>query len=86
MPLCLNHLCNTELLLFLQNVTDARLMVFKPLVDAFDSLPWIQPKKDIRILDAAAGTGLVAEYLYKRGYTNLDALDISQVRSIWKIQ
>ena len=82
MPLCLNHLYNTELLLFLQNINDAHYVVVKPAIDIFDSLPWIQSKKDMRILDAAAGTGLVGEQLYKRGYTNLDALDISQVRSI----
>ena len=33
--------------------------------------------KDMRILDAGAGTGLVGEWLQKLGYTNLDALDPS---------
>ena len=34
-------------------------------------------RKDMRILDAGAGTGLVGEWLQKLGYTNLDALDPS---------
>lgn len=33
--------------------------------------------KDMRILDAGAGTGLAGEWLNKLGYTNLDALDAS---------
>ena len=36
------------------------------------------PKKDIKILDAGAGTGAIGEMLKARGYTNVDALDISQ--------
>ncbi|XP_027056417.1 uncharacterized protein LOC113683380 [Pocillopora damicornis] len=36
------------------------------------------PGKDIRILDAGAGTGGIGEMLKARGYTNVDALDISQ--------
>ena len=34
--------------------------------------------KDIKILDAGAGTGLIGEMLVKQGYTNIDALDLSQ--------
>jgi len=34
--------------------------------------------KDIKILDTGAGTGIIGEMLAKRGYTNIDALDISQ--------
>ena len=36
------------------------------------------PRKDIKILDAGAGTGAIGEMLKARGYTNVDALDISQ--------
>ena len=34
--------------------------------------------KDMKILDAGAGTGGIGEMLKVRGYTNVDALDISQ--------
>ena len=34
--------------------------------------------KNMRILDAGAGTGIIGEMLVKQGYTNIDALDISQ--------
>ena len=34
--------------------------------------------KDIKILDAGAGTGIIGEMLVKQGYTNIDGLDISQ--------
>lgn len=33
--------------------------------------------KNARILDVGAGTGLVGEYLKKRGFCNLDALEPS---------
>lgn len=36
------------------------------------------PKDQLKILDAGAGTGLTGVELYKLGYTNIDALDISQ--------
>lgn len=36
------------------------------------------PKKQIRLVDAGAGTGKVAARLKEHGYTNIDALDISQ--------
>ena len=36
------------------------------------------PQKDMKILDAGAGTGGIGEMLKARGYTNIDALDISQ--------
>ena len=36
------------------------------------------PSKEMKILDAGAGTGGVGEMLKARGYTNVDALDISQ--------
>jgi len=34
--------------------------------------------KNIKILDAGAGTGIIGEMLIKQGYTNIDGLDISQ--------
>ena len=34
--------------------------------------------KDIKILDAGAGTGIIGEMLVQRGYKHVDALDISQ--------
>ena len=37
-----------------------------------------QEKEDLRIMDAGAGTGFIGEYLKQQGYTNVDALDISQ--------
>jgi len=33
--------------------------------------------KTARILDAGAGTGLVGQQLYQRGYSNLEAMDLS---------
>ncbi|CAH3129686.1 unnamed protein product [Pocillopora meandrina] len=52
-------------------------------VEAFDRTMenkevYPNPGKDIRILDAGAGTGGIGEMLKARGYTNVDALDISQ--------
>ncbi|XP_078614383.1 methyltransferase-like protein 27 [Branchiostoma floridae x Branchiostoma japonicum] len=35
-------------------------------------------RSQIRILDVAAGTGLVGEELHKMGFTNMDAVDCSQ--------
>ncbi|XP_066269138.1 methyltransferase-like protein 27 [Branchiostoma lanceolatum] len=35
-------------------------------------------RKEVRILDVAAGTGLVAERLVRKGFTNIDAVDGSQ--------
>ena len=37
-----------------------------------------KPRDEIRIIDAGAGTGLMAVELQNLGYTNLHALDISQ--------
>ena len=34
--------------------------------------------KDIKILDAGAGTGIIGEMLVHLGYKNIEALDISQ--------
>ena len=41
------------------------------------ALSKLLPKKDAEILDAGAGTGLVGEELFKQGYTNLTAVDLS---------
>ena len=35
-------------------------------------------QSQIRIIDAGAGTGLAGVELFKLGYTNIDALDVSQ--------
>ena len=37
-----------------------------------------EANKDIKILDAGAGTGIIGEMLVQRGYRNIDALDISE--------
>ncbi|XP_078354678.1 methyltransferase-like protein 27 [Oculina patagonica] len=52
-------------------------------VEAFDRAMqsadvYPNPRKDMKILDAGAGTGAIGEMLKARGYTNVDALDISQ--------
>ena len=60
----------------------ARLSYHKPMVEYLDvAIRKVFPaenKSRIRIIDAGAGTGLVGEALAKLGYTNMDALDISQ--------
>ena len=37
-----------------------------------------EANKDIKILDAGAGTGIIGEMLVQQGYSNIDALDISE--------
>ena len=37
-----------------------------------------KPKSEVRIMDMGAGTGLLGVELNKIGYTNVDALDVSQ--------
>ena len=39
---------------------------------------FLEAKKDIKILDAGAGTGIIGEMLVQQGYRNIDALDISE--------
>ena len=55
---------------------------FKPFVESFDAtvkqVLKDKPKDQIKIIDVAAGTGLIGVELQKLGYTNLHALDISQ--------
>ena len=45
----------------------------EPAVDVL--VTYVSP--DAKILDAGAGTGLVGEILYQRGYTHLEAMDMS---------
>ena len=52
-------------------------------VEAFDRAMkstdvYPNPRKDMKILDAGAGTGGIGIMLKARSYTNVDALDISQ--------
>ncbi|MEQ9001019.1 MAG: class I SAM-dependent methyltransferase [Coleofasciculus sp. B1-GNL1-01] len=42
------------------------------------TLSKLLPKKNAKILDAGAGTGLVGEALAQQGYTNLTAVDLSE--------
>ncbi|HAC65789.1 MAG TPA: hypothetical protein DCF68_20230 [Cyanothece sp. UBA12306] len=42
------------------------------------TLSQLLPQKDLAILDAGAGTGLVGEALAKEGYVNLTAIDLSE--------
>ena len=49
---------------------------FNKAVQSKDIFP--EGNKDIKILDAGAGTGIIGEMLVQQGYTNVDALDISE--------
>merc|ERR1711942_297306 len=40
--------------------------------------PKAEDRKNARILDLAAGTGLVGHDLYKEGFTNIDGVDFSE--------
>ena len=55
---------------------------YKPFAESFDEtvkrVLTDRPKEAIKIIDVAAGTGLIGVELQKLGYTNLQALDISQ--------
>ena len=50
----------------------------KALDAAFKKVFQDKALSQIKIIDAGAGTGLAGEELFKLGYTNIDALDISQ--------
>ena len=50
----------------------------KALDAAFKQVFQDKSRSQIKIIDAGAGTGLTGEELFKLGYTNIDALDISQ--------
>jgi len=56
--------------------------VYKPMADTFNAavlkaFPH-KRKEEIKIIDVAAGTGLVGVELFKLGFTRIDALDSSQ--------
>merc|ERR1719348_3874 len=40
--------------------------------------PKAEDRKNARVLDLAAGTGLVGQDLYKEGFTNIDGVDFSE--------
>lgn len=67
---------------FQEVVHDARSVYHQPLAECLDeAIKHVfpdKPKDEIKIIDAGAGTGLMAVELQKLGYTNLHALDISQ--------
>lgn len=54
----------------------------EPMVRVFDEAIKIampsKPKCQVRIMDMGSGTGLLGVELNKRGYTNVDALDVTQ--------
>ena len=62
-------------------VVVARAIFHKPLAESLDEAIRRflagKEKDDVKIIDAAAGTGLIGVELNKLGYTNLCALDIS---------
>lgn len=47
-------------------------------IQAVHALEKVQPTKNIRILDAGAGTGMVGEVLVELGYKNITAIDLSE--------
>ena len=72
----------TEFSSVLQQNLTAQVAFRKPLADCLDDaikqVFQVKAKDEIKIIDAGAGTGLMAVELIKLGYTNLHALDISQ--------
>ena len=66
-----------------QDLNGAGCVHHKPMAEFFDSaftevFQGKKSKREIRIMDAGAGTGLLGVELHKLGYANIDALDISQ--------
>jgi len=63
-------------------VVAAGAIYYKPFTESFDEIVKQvikdKPKDKMKIIDVAAGTGLIGVELQKLGYTNLHALDISQ--------
>ena len=72
----------TQLFSVLQQSLAAQVAFRKPLAECLDDVIkqdfQVKAKGEINIIDAGAGTGLMAVELQKLGYTNLHALDISQ--------
>lgn len=78
--ICLGYVL---LLYCFQDVLQGAQVIFrKPLAESLDAaIKQVFPDKtqsQIKIIDAGAGTGLAGLELFKLGYTNIDALDISQ--------
>ena len=67
---------------FFHQVTgEAGYVAYKTCTPIFDQLlreKIVSKHSELRILDAGAGTGIVGKALKDLGYTNIDALDISQ--------
>lgn len=64
-----------------QDVLASGYVAFNDVADTFDSSMtkcFGEQRKTMKILDVGTGTGLVGENLCGRGYTRIDALDISQ--------
>ena len=68
--------------LFQDVLQGAQVIFRKPISESLDAaIKQVFPDKtqsQIKIIDAGAGTGLVGLELFKLGYANIDALDISQ--------
>ncbi|XP_078362183.1 methyltransferase-like protein 27 isoform X2 [Oculina patagonica] len=74
---------SSSLLKVYQNVLQEAQIVFRrPVAESLDAaikqVFQDKTRSQIRIIDAGAGTGLAGVELSKLGYTNIDALDISQ--------
>ena len=65
-----------------QDLMSAGCVKHEPMVRVFDEAIKIampsKPKCQVRIMDMGSGTGLLGVELNKRGYTNVDALDVTQ--------
>jgi 2-polyprenyl-3-methyl-5-hydroxy-6-metoxy-1,4-benzoquinol methylase len=62
--------------IFYNGWTDSTVCV--NVLDSINLDTTIDDKHQLQILDLACGTGLTGQELYKRGYTTIDGLDISQ--------